>query len=633
MKLHPSLSLFSFATALAFTAILSAKTPAELDADNLAAFEHKATLAKELGATHLLITENLPPATWQFDVPDDPYPAWFIQRPDLLKLFPPAEVQPFVDRDYAKRVVAMLEDRSKILRKLGLKGAWASNIPQVLPEAFFTAYPHLRGPRVDQPNRARVARFSMCVDQPDTLRLYAEAMKALLTRLPEVDSFSFLTQDSGSGFCWVPSLYPGLNGHSDCKTRPMEERISGFLLTLHHAGQELGHSIEISLSPISPRQWMLPSFSPEQLNAIVKRLPRGVAVSGREGPDGRNYAGFSAAGYGGGAFFPVVGLAVPPMSGRGAQSGPMQEIPADGDRPARRMVRFGAQDALLDFTVRLTRATAGSRPRNQVEQLASLRAFAVSEVGEASADDLLQVWTSLDQAQRGLTPLEFGAMLQFGHVLNRWIVRPMVPFPAELSAEEKNYYRRFLFQAKGEEQADNLIDIQAMRMFEGYGAKMLFQRVIETVVPDVRTALARITRIRDAAKDDKARAEWTLYGKRLETLICLLNSADNMVAYQAQLDRVISLGVKPEPNPVLGVQSSWDRTDLMETARKEIDNAVRLKRLLESTTEPLLDLAPSPEEETIMRLGPDVAAQLKRKIDLMNAHWSDYDRLFTRPNP
>jgi hypothetical protein len=34
-----------------------------------------------------------------------------------------------------------------------------------------------------------------------------------------------------------------------------------------------------------------------------------------------------------------------------------------------------------------------------------------------------------------------------------------------------------------------------------------------------------------------------------------------------------------------------------------------------------------------MRLGPEVASQLKHKIDIMNAHWRDYDRLFTVPNP
>jgi len=624
----------------------------EGDARELAVFERKAALAKKLGATHVPITDGLPPATWQFQPAGDPYPGWYIQRPDFLKLFPPAEVQPFVDMAYGRRVAALLEERCKILRRLGLKAHWGSNIPQVMPEAFFAAYPELRGPRVDQPNRSRAARFSMCVDQPETVRLYTEALKSLLARCPEIETFSFLTQDSGSGFCWVPALYPGMNGASDCRERPMAERISSFLVALKDAAKQVGHDVEINLNPIAPRQWMIPSFSSETLDAIVHRLPRGVAIQGREGPDGRAFAGLRASdAYVRGAFYPVVGLTVPDLrwlrtggeARRGAESAAArrlaneqaERIPetAAGPAVARRLISLRADEGVLEFNARLSAATQASARGNTVERLAALRAFAASEAGEAQADRLLAVWLLLDDADRRLSALDFGDMLQFGHVLNRWINRPMVPFPAELSAADKSYYRPFLFQAKGEEQADNLIDIQAMRMYEGFGARLLFQRVIETVVPDVESALVHIRHIRDAATDDAAKARWDLFGRRLEVAVCLLHTADNMVAYQAQLDRVKSLGVKPEANPPLGAQSSWDRTDLMDLARREIDNTVRLRRLLQSTPQPLLDLAPSAEEETIMRLGPDLVAQIQRKIDLMNAHWMDYDRLFTVPNP
>jgi hypothetical protein len=172
-----------------------------------------------------------------------------------------------------------------------------------------------------------------------------------------------------------------------------------------------------------------------------------------------------------------------------------------------------------------------------------------------------------------------------------------------------------------------------MREYEGWGAKLLFQRTIELSLPQMRTALGRFERIRDAAPGDAARKQWDLAAKRLQAVIYLLQSADDMVAYQAQLDRVKGLGAKPEANPVLGVQSGWDRTDLMETARKEIDTTDALRRLLESTDEPILDLTPTAGEETIMRLGPTVAAELRHKVDTMNAHWRDYDRLFTMPNP
>jgi hypothetical protein len=598
------------------------------DSRELATFERKATLAKRLGATAVPLTDGLPPALWQLQPPDDPYPSWYIERPDFLKLFPPAELRPFVDLAYARRVVAILEERCKILRRLGLKAHWGSNIPQVLPEAFFTAHPQLRGPRVDQPNRSRVARFAPCVDRPETLRLYAEAMTSLLTHCPEIETFSFLTQDSGSGFCWVPSLYPGLNGNSDCRDRPVSERIATFLLALRDAAKAAGHEVEINLNPITPRQWMIPSLAPEQLDALLRLLPRGIAVAGREGPDGRPYRSLgSSDAYAHGSFYPVVGVIEPDLRWlrRNRDSGP------DGPGPARRLISLRPGEDVMEFDARLHDATTAGG--NVVERMAALRKFAASEAGDAHADDLLEAWLQIDDAERRLDALNFGDMLQFGHVLNRWINRPMVPFPSELSPADTAYYRPFLFQAKGEEQADDLIDIQGMRMFEGYGARLLFQRVIETTVPDLENARQHVARIRDAASDGTTRGRWDLFDRRLEAAVCLLHSADHMVAYQAQLDRVKSLGVKPEANPPLGAQNSWDRADLMQLAREEIDNTARLMALLRSTPQPILDLAPVPGEETIMRLGPDLVAQLQRKIDLMNAHWKDYDRLFTAPNP
>jgi hypothetical protein len=416
----------------------------------------------------------------------------------------------------------------------------------------------------------------------------------------------------------------------------MAERISSFLISLQQAAHQAGHEIEINLNPITPRQWMLPTFSPETLTAILSHLPRGIAIEGREGPDGRPFAGLRVSdAYARGAFYPVVGIAVPDL--RWLRTGQISKTPeansaANPNAATKRLISLRADEATMEFDARLIEATRASEHKSVPERLAALRAFAASEVGENQADRLLAVWLALDDADRRLSALDFGDMLQFGHVLTRWINRPMVPFPAELSAEDKAYYRRFLFQAKGEEQADDLVDIQAMRMFEGYSAHLLFQRVVETTLPDLEKAIANTHAIRDAAPET-ARGKWDLFARRLQAAIYLLRSADNMVAYQAQLDRVKSLGIKPEPNPVLGTQSSWDRTDLIQTARNEIDNTAHLLQLLQTTPEPILDLAPSADEETIMRLGPDLPSQLKRKIDIMNAHWMDYDRLFTAPNP
>ena len=235
-----------------------------------------------------------------------------------------------------------------------------------------------------------------------------------------------------------------------------------------------------------------------------------------------------------------------------------------------------------------------------------------------------------DEAERYLGTLNFGAVLTMGGILGRWVNRPLVPFPENLTNDEKSYYRPFLFQAKGEEQADDLIDIQAMRMYEGWGARLLVQNIIEKVTGSLSRAEALAQRLREGSGSP---GDWELLGQRLAALQCLVRGVDDIVEYQAQLDRVKALGAKPDPNPVLGAQSGWDRTDLMRLARNEIDNAMRLRQLLLSAKGPLLDLAPTPAEETIRRLGPDLPAQLKRKMDIMNAHWEDYKRLFTTPNP
>jgi hypothetical protein len=544
-----------------------------------------------------------------------------------------------VDAKYAADIVRILEARCAVLRKLGLKAHWNSNEPQVLPEAFFRAHPRLRGPRVDQPNRSRTAWFAPCADQPETLRLYRESLQALLARCPEVESFNFLTQDSGSGFCWVPALYPGANGPADCRDRPMAQRVSGFLVNLQQAARASGHEIVININPITPRQWMIPSFSPEVQASILHALPRGIALQGREGPDGRAFALGGHPGAAAGAFYPVIGIPVPDLGGaRGSREGE-EDLPptaaSDAPEPATpRPVLVNLGDETMElFTVRLLQATRGKPMRTWYERVTTLRAFAASLAGEEDADRLLEAWSTLGEAQRRLDALDFGGMLRFGHVLNRWITRPLVPFPEQLTPEETRTYRPFLFQAKGEEQAADLVDIQAMRMYEGWGAKLLFQRVIETTLPDIRRARHTLDTLAKSAKEDSARKDWQAIGRRLDALQCLLESADHMVSYQAHLDRVRALGLKPEANPPLGAQSDWARTDMLELARKEIDTAVRLQELLRDASAPLLDTAPTAAEETIMRLGPDLPAQLQHKIDVMNAHWRDYDRIFTVPNP
>jgi hypothetical protein len=588
-------------------------------ASGLEAFERNAARAKQLGATHVVITEDIPPALWEMDVPGDPYPAWYMYHPGLLKIFPPAALEKYVDKDYAERVAALFQARCELLRRLGLKAAYTANEPHVLPEAFFADHPEWRGPRVDHANRSRTPRFAPCVDQPATLALYREALQKLLKRLPEVEVFSFTTTDAGSGLCWTPALYPGLNGPSWCRRRPMEDRVAGFLTALNDAAGQMGREITVDLVEIAPRQWMIPTFDHPDL--IARKLPARMAVNHLEGPDGHRIA-IRRFGGGAGEFAPVVGVPRPIAA--------MRALMAGGRAPSAKLVVSIGDPVGADFNFKVLEAFQNAGPRNEVGLWTALHELASQIAGTDMADDLLSLWMATDEAERYLGTLNFGPMLTMGGILGRWVNRPLVPFPESLTQAERNYYRPFLFQAKGDEQADDLVDIQAMRMYEGWGARLLVQNILEKATRSLSRAEALALRLREGSGSS---GEWELLGQRLAALQCLVRGADDIVQYQAQLDRVKALGVKPDPNPVLGAQSGWDRTDLMRLARNEIDNAMRLRQLLLSAKGPLLDLAPTPAEETIRRLGPDLPAQLKRKMDIMNAHWEDYKRLFPTPNP
>lgn len=608
---------------ISFAQKVMPKEAKQLIQENLKKFETFVIKAKKHGATHIRLTENIPPALYQFDVEGDPYPGWYIYHADLMKVFPPERLKAYVNMEYAELLASLLEERCKILRKYGLKGQYWSGEPHVLPEKFFVDNPKLRGARIDHPQRSRTARFGACVDQPEVLEMYRESMINLIKRCPEVEFFQLKTSDAGSGFCWTNALYAGRNGNSICEHIPMEERVSKFMITLQDAAKEAGKNIEINIQPIEPRQWMPHTFDNPQL--VSAMLPQGLTVENFKNSVGESRR-TGRPSWGGERFYPVVGLSNPI---RTAQS--LTRYYKQGINESRMIVSY-SEPSNLDFNLGLFEHFERIKPKNSVEMMKVLRNYATAIAPENGADDLIEIWFAIDRISNDLRVLNFGPILQFGPILGRWINRPLVPFPEELSAKEIEYYRPFLFQAKGEEQANNLIDIQAMRMFEGYGARMLVQRVYEMVMSNLVKAENLAKGLMEKATDPSRKEEWNNLVNQLAVLHSLIQTIDNVVAYQALLDLAKSRDLKPEENPVLGMGESWERQEILHIARNEIDNSARLKRLLESSKDPLIHTALIPEYETSRMLGPELPSQIKNKIDIMNRHWLDYNRIYTAPN-
>jgi hypothetical protein len=597
------------------------------ETEDLDGFERAARQAKSVGATYMLVSGNLPKAFWEYDTAGDPYPAWYIQRPGLLKVFPPDAVRPYISEAYAKQVADILAARCAILQKYGLQGVFISNEPQVLPEKAFTDHPLWRGPRVDQANRSRVARFAPSVDEPQVLQLYRQSVAALKRRCPQITLFDFLTTDSGSGLDWAPSLYPGPNGPARFKTRSMTDRVRDFLAAMQDGARDAGGELQIRIHQISPEEWMVPTFADPQ--GLARQLPRGLAIDNFESPAATP---FSAAAGGsetfGNFFYPVRGIPRPVEVAASLRA-------AWTSHAAR--LSFGLPEGCGDLYGRLFSRFAAQPALTSVAQAQLLSDLALEEVGSGredsqdSAEELIDIWQSLSNAAQVASTLKWCYPFNMGGVHQRWLTRPFLPFPGELPAAEKAYYRKFIFEARSEDQADNLVDNQGMELYEGWPGRMWITNVFNYVEPQIKSARRHLADLIPHLPAER-RAAYEQLDLRLQMVLCLATNARDAVNYQAVLDFIKGRNVAPDTNPPLGTLPSWDRQMILEIARDEIDNSQAIIDLLGKQPD-LLYTARSPDEEDIMLLGADLPAQLKTKMDIMNRHWEDYNRLTTIPNP
>jgi hypothetical protein len=590
--------------------------------DDLAGFERAAAQASKLGATHMVVTSDLPYAFWEYDTPGDPYPAWYVYRTGLLKAFPPPEVSPYIPAEYTKQIQDILAARCAILAKYGLKGVFASNEPQVLPEAAFRDHPPWRGPRVDQPNRSRVARFAPAVDEPEVLALYRQSLALLVKRCPQIDLFQFLTTDSGSGLDWAPSLYPGINGPARFKNRPMTDRVRDFLTAMQQGARDGGGEIQIRMYQITPEEWMTPTFADPQ--GLARQLPPGLAINNFQSGDAAPFIATAGNGEAKGFFYPIRGIPNPVELAAGLRTA--------WASPAPRLSVNVPMDC-DDLYARLFGNFAAHPAMGTVQQDQLLLDAAAQQVGSENAEDLLGVWQAVAKVMEVGDTLKWCFPFNMGGVHQRWITRPFVPFPLELAADQKAYYRKFIFEARSEVQAEDLVDNQAMELYKGWPGRMWITNVFNDVEPRLRTARQQLARIIGRLGPGAALDQCRDLDLRLQMALCLCTNARDAVNYQAVLDYIKGRNQPPETDPPLGTGPGWDRQMILQIARDEIDNSAAMIDLLKRSPRPVLDCAKTGDAEDIMLLGPEVAAQLKIKIDIMNAHWEDYKRITTTPNP
>ncbi len=584
------------------------------DMDEFSSFARK---ARALGASHITITaEDLPIAYHDLVPANDPYPAWIITNPGLLKISPPALLQPYLSNSYSARIMDILEQRNAVLTDLGMKAAFHTFEPQELPDTIFVSYPAWRGPQVDNPLRSLKARFAPSITHPAILSLYSESIKQIISRGPSIDILQMRTNDSGAGIEWSKGLYAGPNGNSKTRYVNMEDRISTFLSCLQDAAEDAGGNLDVHLY----------NSKEDRPDMIASSLQDNMAIDNYEGPIGTTFkSDVGSLLYYRRPFAPVPGIPCPVTF--------LQELEAANERTAERLFINIGDRLNRDLYLELYKLFVEQPSRNISERMALLMKVAAMQVGEDHAAELVSIWQALHRAEKTSNLFSIGgSVFILGPVHQRWLTRPLVPFPDSLQPEERDYYRKYQFQARKESNANDLLDLQGSRLINGFGGYSLAVRALRSIRSDILTARGQLQVIQAGLQGEK-KIQYENLEMRLKVFNCLINNVDHAMHYQVVLDRALLRNNQADHDPSYHFIQPADiksRQELKRIARAEMDNTVELILLLESAGSiPVIDKAETAEKEYHRLLGANLTSQLRKKLYIMEKHWEDYKQIWT----
>lgn len=574
-------------------------------------FREAAKFAKENNMTHMVISQ-VEPSMWQWDMDrTDPYPNWGMLQASLFKIIVPDKLKEFIPEDFAKRNLEMFLQRADILKEYGLKAVFVGMEPAWMPEEVYRKYPSWRGPRCDQPRRARKAYFAPCIDNPEVLALYEECIEKLCKIIP-IEYFQFLTNDSGGGICWSERLYPGANGPSHCQSISVADRAVNFLTVIQNAATKAGVTAEVGY---------VRNFMESELTAIAPKLKDGQFCEGRtNGATVVTKEVYGNAIIASDATYPLVGI---PLTVRFMEL--MMETV--GDKESNIYYRL---DSVRDkeYLEIIKRGTANLK-KSAVSKYENLRAVAAVFVGDKYADELVNIWEQIHVAQDRLAYLNRGGhVFMLGTTHQRWLTRPLVAFPEELTTEEKSYYRDYIFQARSEAAADNLLDLQATVWCSGESGRWLFDRAIDHALKALNKALKMLDNLLKAEDIGVYKDTLMELSIKLRMYKCIMINANHVVHFQNILDRTDYNAEVKDANIIIEEQGDPRLYKIDRIVRAEIDNTYEMLRLLEQAKTPVVQMTDTIEEKFIMEFGPDLKEDLLKKIDIMENHRNDFTRLY-----
>lgn len=578
---------------------------------------------------------------------NDPWLSFPVMNSGIFKVVETQLVNGIFSKAHMEKNAALLKEKSKILARHGMKGVSSFLEPQFLPESFYAKHPHLRGARCDNPCLSLSNYYSPCLDQPEILDHYREAVRKLLEIAPELMALSFWTNDSGAGICWCTGLYPGPNGPRFCKDVSMGKRIEGWMKACLAGARDAGHQIEMIFTPVH--------FGRAEKYDTIDNLPRGAHIAVDYGQDAGGAPNIPFFGKESRELITacrkrrrpaVVGLD-PAQSGWLMAPVMQMPIPYYGLEAMREAYSAGAEIvsvgglAAAEYGVEsvptMVILEGLKRPlKSALDADRIVAKIAKAHVGARLAPALVTAWRHVDYATR-ICPhnADTNHMLYPAYSLHggRWLVRPIVPAPKLLTAQERAYYEDEFQQSLSEEKKLSFFIGEGQMNYKLDEFKWLVA-LLEEMMQYLDRAVSALEAAMSLAGEGGEKDRFILQYRRVRALRAVWRTMKN-VYLCGSIVEYFSGPRKDEYWNVIRRDESFKmpatyRRLFLEGVDDEITNCREIAALL---AEPGPGVIATTEMGSTWTYGPDLPALLEKKISIMEAHKKNIDVLFPNCPP
>ncbi|HUT34141.1 MAG TPA: hypothetical protein VNE39_11715 [Planctomycetota bacterium] len=542
---------------------------------------------------------------------ESPWHEYSTYMPVLHKVFPHPGIAPHLPADWVARNRELVMAKQAVLAEFGLGAFYNDCAPFFLPESFFREFPHLRGPRVDHPRRSTRAEFAPCSDQPEYLDMLAWMVGELKRNVPQLQVYQFLSNDCGGGFCWSDFLYTGRNGPRDCQVRPMGERMRGVLQAMHDGAIRSGGDIAVHY------RGNLSRFEHDMLHPI--RPPRTYLAAGSRSDPATTHIGNVVASPARGLFDPFAVVA-----GVERLRDPKTHtcFLSFATPYSRGREMLSTVEKMIETVVECLDEPTHSL----LERMQKVRKLSARWAGEASADRAMEAFHGLHHSFAATrTHSTF-----YEGVSTRHVTRPLVVNPGLLTPEEEGYFLPHIFNVSRESARQDYADIHGGRKDTHWQGNWFWDGALQGALGALRGVAKTFESLRDAPEKGLFRQ----LAASLRVYASVVRSCSNFFFGQVFRDRHRD-ALAGGPIAIPKVRSEWGDDDFAawyEIAQDELHNVAELIALLKGGGLDCAITAGTPEQEDTFLLGPDLIEQLRRKSEIMVAHWRDVESYVLSPN-